>query len=37
VHFGWRDIYDTPSQVAASIRAAFRRGSRGMSAAADAS
>jgi hypothetical protein len=36
VHFGWRDIYDTPGQVAASIRAAFRRGSRGMSAAADA-
>lgn len=31
VHFGWRDSYDTPSQVAASIRAAFRRGSRGTS------
>lgn len=30
VHFGWRDIFDTPAQVAASIRAAFRRGSRGM-------
>jgi len=30
VHFGWRDIYDTPAQVVASIRAAFRRGSRGM-------
>ena len=29
VHFGWRDIYDTPGQVAASIRAAFRRGRRG--------
>jgi hypothetical protein len=29
VHFGWRDIHDTPAQVAASIRAAFRRGSRG--------
>jgi hypothetical protein len=28
VHFGWRDIWDTPAQVAASIRAAFRRGSR---------
>jgi hypothetical protein len=28
VHFGWRDIYDTPAQVAASIRAAFRRGGR---------
>jgi len=27
VHFGWRDIYDTPAQVAESIRAAFRRGS----------
>jgi predicted transcriptional regulator of viral defense system len=26
VHFGWRDIRDTPEQVAASIRAAFRRG-----------
>ena len=29
VHFGWRDICDTPGQVAASIRAAFRRGGRG--------
>jgi Protein of unknown function (DUF559) len=29
VHFGWRDIYDTPAQVAASIRAAFRRAGRG--------
>jgi predicted transcriptional regulator of viral defense system len=28
VHFGWRDICDSPAQVAASIRAAFRRGSR---------
>jgi very-short-patch-repair endonuclease/predicted transcriptional regulator of viral defense system len=28
VHFGWRDIYETPAQVAASIRAAFRRGVR---------
>ena len=28
VHFGWRDIHDTPEQVAASIRAAFRRGAR---------
>jgi predicted transcriptional regulator of viral defense system len=28
VHFGWRDIWDTPAQVAASIRAAFRRGAR---------
>jgi len=28
VHFGWHDIYDTPGQVAASIRAAFRRGGR---------
>jgi len=37
VHFGWRDIYDTPGQVAASIRAAFRRGSRGTSAVAGAS
>ena len=37
VHFGWRDIYDTPGQVGASIRAAFRRGSRGTSAAADRS
>jgi len=32
VHFGWRDIFDTPAQVAAAIRAAFRRGSRGRSA-----
>jgi predicted transcriptional regulator of viral defense system len=30
VHFGWRDICDTPEQVAASIRAAFRRGARTM-------
>jgi very-short-patch-repair endonuclease/predicted transcriptional regulator of viral defense system len=29
VHFGWHDIYETPAQVATSIRAAFRRGSRG--------
>jgi predicted transcriptional regulator of viral defense system len=28
VHFGWHDICDTPEQVAASIRAAFRRGGR---------
>ena len=28
VHFGWHDIWDTPAQVAASIRAAFRRGVR---------
>lgn len=28
VHFGWRDICDTPAQVVASIRAAFRRGER---------
>jgi predicted transcriptional regulator of viral defense system len=28
VHFGWRDIFDTPEQVAASIRAAFRRSRR---------
>jgi len=28
VHFGWNDIYFTTTQVAASIRAAFRRGSR---------
>jgi len=28
VHFGWRDIHDTPEQVANSIRAAFRRGAR---------
>ena len=28
VHFGWRDICDTPEQVAASIREAFRRGVR---------
>ncbi len=25
VHFGWHDIWDSPAQVAASIRAAFRR------------
>jgi hypothetical protein len=37
VHFGWHDIYDTPAQVAASIRAAFRRGSRTRPATADAS
>jgi predicted transcriptional regulator of viral defense system len=29
VHFGWRDIYDAPNQVAQAIRAAFRRGARG--------
>jgi predicted transcriptional regulator of viral defense system len=28
VHFGWHDIWETPAQVAASIRAAFRRGAR---------
>ena len=28
VHFGWNDVYFTPTQVAASIRAAFRRASR---------
>jgi very-short-patch-repair endonuclease len=28
VHFGWHDIFETPEQVAASIRAAFRRGGR---------
>jgi hypothetical protein len=28
VHFGWRDIFDTPEQVVASIRAAFRRSGR---------
>ena len=28
VHFGWSDVFFTPTQVAASIRAAFRRGSR---------
>ena len=37
VHFGWREIYYTPMQVAESILAAFRRGSRSRSAAADAS
>jgi hypothetical protein len=26
VHFGWRDIEQSPEQVAAAIRAAFRRG-----------
>jgi Protein of unknown function (DUF559) len=28
VHFGWNDVFFTPMQVAASIRAAFRRGSQ---------
>ena len=28
VHFGWTDVFYSPMQVAASIRAAFRRGSR---------
>jgi hypothetical protein len=37
VHFGWHDIYDAPAQVAASIRAAFGRGSRRRPAVADAS
>jgi hypothetical protein len=36
VHFGWRDIYHSPAQVAESIRAAFRRGSRSTPAVADA-
>jgi very-short-patch-repair endonuclease len=28
VHFGWTDVFFSPMQVAASIRAAFRRGTR---------
>ena len=36
VHFGWHDIVTAPDQVAASIRAAFRRGSRSRSAAVSA-
>jgi Transcriptional regulator, AbiEi antitoxin/Protein of unknown function (DUF559) len=37
VHFGWRDIYEAPHQVAESIRAAFQRGARDRPAAGHAS
>jgi hypothetical protein len=33
VHFGWHDIWETPGQVAALIKAAFRRASRSAPAA----